>query len=73
MSRSFVESAIRNVKILENQNFNNLKISVKSSDVFLSIGAYEQLSEKTEYPLHLGITEAGGFVSGKHKIFYWNG
>ena len=64
---ALVESAIRNVKILEDQNFNNLKISVKSSDVFLSISAYEQLSEKTEYPLHLGITEAGGFVPGSIK------
>ena len=48
---ALVESALRNVKILEDQNFNNLKISVKSSDVFLSISAYEQLSEKTEYPV----------------------
>ena len=64
---ALVESAIRNIKILEDQNFNNLKISVKSSDVFLSISAYEQLSEKTEYPLHLGITEAGGFVPGSIK------
>ena len=64
---ALVESALRNVKILEDQNFNNLKISVKSSDVFLSVAAYEQLSEKTEYPLHLGITEAGGFVSGSIK------
>ena len=64
---ALVESALRNVKILEDQNFNNLKISVKSSDVFLSISAYKQLSEKTEYPLQLGITEAGGFVSGSIK------
>ena len=64
---ALVESALRNVKILEDQNFNNLKISVKSSDVFLSVAAYEQLSEKTEYPLHLGITEAGGFLSGSIK------
>ncbi len=64
---ALVESALRNVKILEDQNFNNLKISVKSSDVFLSISAYEQLSKKTEYPLHLGITEAGGFVPGSIK------
>ena len=64
---ALVESALRNVKILEDQNFNNLKISVKSSDVFLSVAAYEQLSKKTKYPLHLGITEAGGFVSGSIK------
>ena len=64
---ALVESALRNVKILEDQNFNNLKISVKSSDVFLSVAAYEQLSKKTEYPLHLGITEAGGLFSGTVK------
>jgi (E)-4-hydroxy-3-methylbut-2-enyl-diphosphate synthase len=64
---ALVESALRNVKILENQNFYDLKVSVKSSDIFLSISAYEQLSEKINYPLHLGITEAGGFVSGSIK------
>ena len=64
---ALVESAIRNVKILENQNFYDLKVSVKSSDIFLSISAYEQLSEKINYPLHLGITEAGGFISGSVK------
>ena len=64
---ALVESALRNVKILEDQNFFNFKISVKSSDVFLSIAAYRQLSEATEYPLHLGITEAGSFVSGSVK------
>tara|TARA_B100001115_G_C15840000_1_gene420880 strand:- start:674 stop:1783 length:1110 start_codon:yes stop_codon:yes gene_type:complete len=64
---ALVESAIRNIKILEDENFTNLKISVKSSDIFLSIEAYRQLSKKIEYPLHLGITEAGGFVSGSIK------
>ena len=64
---ALVESAIRNIKILENENFDNLKISVKSSDVFLSIEAYRQLSKVTNYPLHLGITEAGGFVPGSVK------
>ena len=64
---ALVESALRNIQILEDQNFENMKISVKSSDVFLSIAAYELLSEKTDYPLHLGITEAGGFVSGSIK------
>ena len=64
---ALVESAIRNVNILENQNFYDLKVSVKSSDIFLSISAYEQLSEKINYPLHLGITEAGGFISGSIK------
>ncbi len=64
---ALVESALRNVKILEDKDFFNFKISVKSSDVFLSIAAYRQLSKVCDYPLHLGITEAGGFVSGSVK------
>lgn len=64
---ALVESAIRNIKILEDEDFFNLKVSVKSSDVFLSIEAYRQLSKVTDYPLHLGITEAGSFVSGSIK------
>jgi len=64
---ALVESALRNVKILEDQDFFNFKISVKSSDVFLSVAAYRQLSEVCDYPLHLGITEAGSFVSGSIK------
>ncbi len=64
---ALVESALRNIKILEDQNFFNFKISVKSSDVFLSIEAYRQLSKVTEYPLHLGITEAGSYTSGSVK------
>ena len=64
---ALVESALRNIKILEEENFYNIKVSVKSSDVFLSIAAYRELSKKTDYPLHLGITEAGSFVSGSIK------
>ncbi len=64
---ALVESALRNIKIIENEDFFNLKVSVKSSDVFLSIAAYKQLSKVTEYPLHLGITEAGGFLPGSVK------
>ena len=64
---ALVESALRNIKILEDQDFLNFKISVKSSDVFLSIAAYRQLSKATNYPLHLGITEAGSFVTGSVK------
>ncbi|MDA7552227.1 flavodoxin-dependent (E)-4-hydroxy-3-methylbut-2-enyl-diphosphate synthase [Candidatus Pelagibacter sp.] len=64
---ALVESALRNIKILEDQDFFNFKVSVKSSDVFLSISAYRQLSKVCEYPLHLGITEAGSFVSGSIK------
>ena len=64
---ALVESALRNIKILEDEDFFNFKISVKSSDVFLSIAAYRQLSKVCDYPLHLGITEAGGFVPGSIK------
>ena len=64
---ALVESALRNIKILEDKDFFNFKISVKSSDVFLSIAAYRKLSKVSDYPLHLGITEAGSFVSGSIK------
>jgi len=64
---ALVESALRNIEIIENEDFYNLKLSVKSSDVFLSIAAYKQLSLKTDYPLHLGITEAGTFLPGSIK------
>ena len=64
---ALVESALRNIKILEDKDFFNFKISVKSSDVFLSMEAYRQLSKRSNYPLHLGITEAGSFVSGSVK------
>jgi len=64
---ALVESALRNIKIIEDEDFFNFKISVKSSDVFLSMGAYRQLSKATEYPLHLGITEAGSYLPGSIK------
>jgi len=64
---ALVESALRNIKIIEDEDFFNFKVSVKSSDVFLSIGAYRQLSKITEYPLHLGITEAGSYLPGSIK------
>ena len=64
---ALVESAIRNIKIIEDLDFFNFKVSVKSSDVFLSIKAYEQLSKISDYPLHLGITEAGSFLPGSIK------
>ena len=64
---ALVESALRNIKLIEDEDFFNFKISVKSSDVFLSIGAYRQLSQVTEYPLHLGITEAGSYLPGSIK------
>ena len=64
---ALVESALRNISIVEDLNFNKFKVSVKSSDVFLSIEAYRQLSKVTDYPLHLGITEAGTFLPGSIK------
>tara|TARA_B100000686_G_scaffold132857_1_gene139825 strand:+ start:235 stop:1335 length:1101 start_codon:yes stop_codon:yes gene_type:complete len=64
---ALVESALRNINLIEQEDFFNFKVSVKSSDVFLSIAAYKQLSSQTNYPLHLGITEAGSFLPGSIK------
>ncbi|MAV56483.1 MAG: 4-hydroxy-3-methylbut-2-en-1-yl diphosphate synthase [Candidatus Pelagibacter sp.] len=64
---ALVESATYNVKFLEDNDFFNFKISVKSSDVFLAVKAYEMLSKLYDYPLHLGITEAGGLLTGSIK------
>ena len=64
---ALVESALRNIRIIEDMDFSKFKISVKSSDVFLSIAAYKLLSDKTDYPLHLGITEAGSYLPGSIK------
>ena len=64
---ALVESALRNIRIIEDMDFSNFKISVKSSDVFLSIAAYRLLSNETDYPLHLGITEAGSYLPGSIK------
>ena len=64
---ALVESALYNVKLFEDNNFFNFKLSVKSSDIFLAIKSYEMLSDKCKYPLHLGITEAGGLITGSIK------
>ena len=64
---ALVESAMYNVKLLEDNDFFNFKISVKSSDVFLTVKAYKKLSEVCNYPLHLGVTEAGGLLTGSIK------
>ncbi len=64
---ALVDSALRNIKLIEDMGFSNFKVSVKSSDVFLSIAAYRLLSNKTNYPLHLGITEAGSYLPGSIK------
>ena len=64
---ALVESAKLNIKILEDNEFTNFKISVKSSDIFMSINAYKKLAGICDYPLHLGITEAGGTRTGSIK------
>tara|TARA_B100000242_G_C43005126_1_gene467047 strand:- start:199 stop:1290 length:1092 start_codon:yes stop_codon:yes gene_type:complete len=64
---SLVESAMQNIKLLEDNDFFNFKISVKSSDIFLTVKAYKKLSELCNYPLHLGVTEAGGLLTGSIK------
>ena len=65
--QALVESALNNIKILEDNDFFNFKISVKSSDIFLTIKAYENLASICDYPLHLGITEAGSKRTGSIK------
>ena len=64
---ALVESAKHNIKILEDNDFFNFKISVKSSDIFLTVKAYQMLSKICNYPLHLGVTEAGGLFTGSIK------
>ena len=64
---ALVESAINNIKFLEDEDFFNFKISVKSSDIFLTTKAYRSLAKVCDYPLHLGITEAGGLTTGSIK------
>ena len=64
---AMVESALDHIRLLEDNDFHDYKVSVKASDVFLSAAAYHALAEATDAPLHLGITEAGGFVSGTIK------
>src|SRR6056300_1816747 len=61
---ALIESALANIKILEDGDFTNFKISVKASDIFLAVASYEKLSEITDYPLHIGITEAGSLNYG---------
>ena len=64
---ALVESGLDHIKILEDNDFHEFKISVKASDVFLSAAAYQALADATDAPLHLGITEAGGLMSGTIK------
>lgn len=64
---SLIESALRNVRLLERLKFDNIKISIKSADVLTTINGYRQLSAQTDYPLHIGVTEAGGLIAGTVK------
>jgi len=64
---ALVESAIRNIRLLENLHFYEQKISIKSSDTLTTIDAYRLLSSQCDYPLHLGVTEAGGLIAGTVK------
>jgi len=64
---AMVESGLDHIKLLEDNDFHEFKISVKASDVFLSAAAYQALADATDAPIHLGITEAGGLVSGTVK------
>lgn len=64
---ALVESAMRHVDILDRLNFDQFKVSVKASDVFLAVGAYRLLAQQIKQPLHLGITEAGGVRAGAVK------
>ena len=64
---AMVESGLEHIRLLEDNDFHEFKISVKASDVFLTSAAYMGLAEATDAPLHLGVTEAGGFVSGSVK------
>ena len=64
---AMVESGLDHIKILQDHDFHEFKISVKASDVFLSSAAYQQLAAATDAPIHLGITEAGGLISGTVK------
>ncbi|MBO6866138.1 MAG: flavodoxin-dependent (E)-4-hydroxy-3-methylbut-2-enyl-diphosphate synthase [Thalassococcus sp.] len=64
---AMVESGLEHIKILEDNDFHEFKISVKASDVFLAAAAYQGIAEATDKPIHLGITEAGGLMSGTIK------
>ena len=64
---ALVESALEHAKILQDHDFHEFKISVKASDVFMAVAAYQQLSEQCDHPLHIGITEAGTKRAGTVK------
>lgn len=65
--KALIESALRNVRLVESHGYHEMKISIKSSDVMTTVSGYQQLSKLTDYPLHLGVTEAGGLIAGTVK------
>ncbi|CAN0561988.1 unnamed protein product, partial [Laminaria digitata] len=76
---ALIESALNSIRMLEDEDFFEFKISVKASDVFLAVASYQGLAEACDYPLHIGITEAGGLRSGTVKssiglgMLLWSG
>ncbi|ATX81196.1 4-hydroxy-3-methylbut-2-en-1-yl diphosphate synthase [Mariprofundus ferrinatatus] len=64
---AMVESALRHIHILEDMNFNDIKISLKASNIPMTVAAYRKLAEQVDYPLHLGITESGSLFGGTVK------
>lgn len=64
---AMVESALRHIDILDKMNFDNFKLSLKASDIFMTLAAYRLMADQTDCPLHLGITEAGGLRAGTVK------
>ncbi|TCD06393.1 flavodoxin-dependent (E)-4-hydroxy-3-methylbut-2-enyl-diphosphate synthase [Erythrobacteraceae bacterium CFH 75059] len=64
---ALIESALDHIKLLQDHDFHEYKVAVKASDVFLAVAAYQGLADAVDCPLHLGITEAGGFVGGTVK------
>ena len=66
-AEALIESALKNVDILERHNFPDFKVSVKASDVFMAVAAYRGLAQQIDQPLHLGITEAGALRGGTVK------
>ncbi|MCK5164366.1 MAG: flavodoxin-dependent (E)-4-hydroxy-3-methylbut-2-enyl-diphosphate synthase, partial [Desulfobacula sp.] len=66
-AQAMVESALSNIKILEDLNFYNIKVSLKASDVSRTVEAYQLLAPKTDLPFHVGVTEAGGLYAGITK------
>jgi (E)-4-hydroxy-3-methylbut-2-enyl-diphosphate synthase len=66
-TEALIESAMRNVRLVEKHGYHEIKISIKSADVLTTINSYQQLSKTTDYPLHLGVTEAGGLIAGTVK------